>query len=181
MAISWFWFLCKTHSLEALTFFNIFPCNFQNQRITKFDSWHLTCYLDFWKEFQKIGGQILKFPQGILEFGHQIYFWPTELKFFIGALRSGDHNLWIGDEKSKLQCLFLIFDFFGGKMDWPPRAPKMAWSLQTRPKGWPMSRPFGPTAISKSCFRNFHGWTPLPISNPAVHSADCVCKITRGF
>ena len=109
MAISWFWFLCKTHSLEALTFFNIFPCNFQNQRITKFDSWHLTCYLDFWKEFQKIGGQILKFPQGILEFGHQIYFWPTELKFFIGALRSGDHNLWIGDEKSKLQCLFLIF------------------------------------------------------------------------
>ena len=45
-------------------------------------------------------------------------FWPSRSHFWVNWAKrlygnSGDHYLSIGDEKSKLQGLFLIFDFFG--------------------------------------------------------------------
>ena len=54
----------------------------------------------------------------------------------------------------------LIFDFWFfwqllvGKWAWPPRVPLVVLVIQIRPQSWPTGGIFGPTAISKSCFRN---------------------------
>ena len=54
---------------KAFTFFNIFSLNFLNQRSTNFRA-ELTIgiFLIYQKKFS---GLILKFPRGILKFGHK--------------------------------------------------------------------------------------------------------------
>ena len=68
----------------------------------------------------------------------------------------------------EIQIMMLIFRFrfFGpilvGKWQWRPHAPLIVCGLQTRPKSSPTGGTFGPTTISKSCFRYFQGWTTPP-------------------
>ena len=67
-------------------------------------------------------------------------FGPTRLKFYGN---SGDYYLSNDGEKSKLWCLFFIFDFLTSvplldrKWAWPPHAPLMVQGLQAWPKSWP--------------------------------------------
>ena len=112
--------------------------------------------------------KILIFDQAMATNGPHAHIWvgirflDNWTEIFWGS--SGDHNLSISDEKSKLRCLFLIIrSLSAGKWAWPPCTPQMVWGLQTRPTStsWPIGRTFGPTAISKSCFRNFQGRIPL--------------------
>ena len=60
--------------------------------------------------------------------------------------------------KKFIQGFDFIFWFIGplfvGIWAWPPRAPDQ--------KVGPLDEPSRPTANSKSCFRNFQGWTPPP-------------------
>ena len=56
----------------------------------------------------------------------------------------------------KIQIMVLIFDF------WFLGHPIPLWSGVSKPgqKVGTLRGPFGPTTISKLCFRNFQGWTP---------------------
>ena len=94
--------------------------------------------------------------QDMAIFGHTFFghnsaiFWANRAEVFYGG--SGDHYLSIGEEKSKM--LVFVFWFFGpllaGKWAWPPRT-----DSKPDQKVGQLGGPFGPTAISKSCFRNF--------------------------
>ena len=109
---------------------------------------------------------------GIRFFDHP--FWVNWAENFCG--NSKQFDLSIGDEKVKLWCrcsFFIWWATFGGKMEWPLRAPLMVWCwhtmlarrggtsslkvwgpLNTKPNQKvinPLGGPFWPSAISKSC------------------------------
>ena len=62
--------------LKAFKFFNIFHEIF---RINVELNFALNLLLGFFKWSKKIGGQILKFPRGISEFGRQFFFKDPKL------------------------------------------------------------------------------------------------------
>ena len=67
------------------------------------------------------GGQILKFPRGISEFGRHSYlanFGPIGLNFFMGAQETFISRLVLRNPSYDAYFSFLIFwATFGGKMD----------------------------------------------------------------
>ena len=154
----------------ALTVFNIFKLNFQNQRRTKLRTYNLL--LGFFSFFRKKfssqfrnspgNSRIWKpcwFHSKISIFGQKWHawatiFWANWAEIFYGS--SGDHYLSTCDEKSKFRCLFFIFKpILAGRWAWPPRAPLMVLGLQSKPnqKVGPLDGPFGPPAISFEIFR----------------------------
>ena len=107
---------------------------------------------------------------------HSAIFGIIELNFLWGlrGLLSS-----IRGEKSKLLCLFFTFYFlatFGGKWAWPSCAPLSIWG-QPGQIVVPLVGPFWPTTISKSCFWNFQGWTPLKMYNYWMLSEGCTFGI----
>ena len=82
---------------------------------------------------------------------------PIELNFFMAAHKTIIYWLVMRNLSYDAYLSFSIFGpIFAGKWAWLPRAPLRIWGLQTNQKIGLLGGKFGPTAISKSRFWNFH-------------------------